>query len=295
MARTLIGVLGATSLVGDILLASETKEINAADVQFVAFSRHPVGRDVLDKHRVVWRSLQDRVLQKDPRSIEFWICLAPVWVLPDYFSLLQDYGASRVVVLSSTSRFTKSESPDPAEREIAASLVAGETQLIDWAEAQGIVWIILRPTLIYGYGRDRNISSIASFIRRFRFFPLCGAAKGLRQPIHASDVATACFQALMHTELVNRSYNLSGAETLTYSEMVRRVFDAIGKKPRLLHVSPMAFHLLIALSRLIPRFRDVSLGMVERMNQDLIFNHSDAVRDFSFHPGPFHLHSGDVP
>ena len=294
MARTLIGVLGATSLVGDSLLASETKETLTADVQFVAFSRRPVGRDLQDKRGVIWRSLRDRVLQTDTQSIEFWICLAPIWVLPEYFSLLQSYGASRVVVLSSTSRFTKSQSPDPAERGIAASLVAGETQLIDWAEAQGMVWIILRPTLIYGYGRDKNISSIASFIHRFRFFPLSGTANGLRQPIHASDVATACLQALMHSELVNRSYNISGAETLTYSEMVRRVFDAIGKKPRLLHVPPMAFHLVVALSRLIPRFRYVSLGMVERMNQDLIFDHSDAVRDFSFHPGPFYLHSRDV-
>ena len=294
MVKRVIGILGATSLVGDSLLGAESKEILSTDVQFVAFSRRPVGRESVDKQRVIWRCLNDRALKMEPLSIECWICLAPVWVLPDYYPLLESYGARRVVVLSSTSRFTKTASADPAEQGIAASLISGERQLIDWAEAQGVAWIILRPTLIYGFGRDNNISSIASFINRFRFFPLLGAAKGLRQPIHARDVANACFQALMHGELVNRSYNISGAETLTYSEMVRRVFDAIGKKPRFLHIPRMVFRLVITMSKLVPRFGDISIGMAERMNQDLIFDHSDAVRDFSFRPGPFHLQSGDV-
>lgn len=294
MVRRVIGVLGASSLVGDCLLASGTSGSPTADVQYIAFSRRSVARDPVDEDRVIWRRLGQGVLQKEPLPIEYWICLAPVWVLSDYFSLLQGSGARRVVVLSSTSRFTKTESPDAAEQGIAAALVCGERQLVDWAEAQGIDWIILRPTLIYGFGRDKNIASIASFIRRFRFFPLLGAAKGLRQPIHAGDVAAACLQALSHSEIVNRSYNISGAETLTYSEMVRRVFGAMGKKPRYLHIPRSVFQVAVALSRLFPRFREISVGMAERMNQDLIFDHGDAVRDFNFNPGPFHLHSGDV-
>ncbi len=61
---------------------------------------------------------------------------------------------------------------------------------------QGVEWVILRPTLIYGHGRDKNITEIARFIRRFGFFPLLGKANGLRQPIHVEDVAEACFAAL---------------------------------------------------------------------------------------------------
>ncbi len=250
--------------------------------------------DPLPSPRVSWRCLPEALLQKDVRSIEYWICLAPVWVLPDYYSLLESRGARRVVVLSSTSRFTKTESPDPAEQGVAAALLSAENRLIEWAEQREIDWIILRPTLIYGAGRDKNISSIADFIRRFGFFPLLGAAKGLRQPIHASDVATACFQALSHSEVVNRAYNISGGETLTYDDMVRRVFDAMGKKSRFLHIPRVVFRLVVALLHLVPRFRDVSIGMAERMNQDLIFDHSDAVRDFCFNPAPFHLHSSDV-
>jgi uncharacterized protein YbjT (DUF2867 family) len=99
---------------------------------------------------------------------------------------------------------------------------------------------------------------------------------------------------LSRSDVVNQAYNISGAETLTYDEMVRRVFDAMGKKSRFLHIPRAAFHLGVALSQLVPRFRDVSIGMAERMNQDLVFDHSDAVRDFCFNSRPFHLHRGDV-
>ena len=294
MARRVIGVLGASSLVGERLLAAETTECQDAGVEYVAFTRRSVDPDPAPGQRVSWRCLRENVLQKDVRSIEYWICLAPLWVLADYYSFLESWGARRLVVLSSTSRFTKTDSPDPTEQRVAASLVSGESQLIDWAGERGIAWLILRPTLIYGYGRDNNISSIATFIRRFGFFPLLGAAKGLRQPIHASDVATACLQVLSHSEVVNQAYNISGAETLTYDEMVRRVFDAMGKKSRFLHIPRVVFRLVVVLSHLVPRFRDVSIGMAERMNQDLIFDHSHAVRDFCFRPGPFNLHRGDV-
>jgi len=59
-------------------------------------------------------------------SISFWICVAPIWVLPDYFALLDAQGARRVVVVSSTSRFTKDDSSDPEEQAIALRLADAE-------------------------------------------------------------------------------------------------------------------------------------------------------------------------
>ena len=82
----------------------------------------------------------------------YWICVAPIWVLPDYFALIEAAGARRVVVLSSTSRFTKVGSGDTAEQATAAKLIDGETRVQAWAESRGIEWVILRPTLIYRPG-----------------------------------------------------------------------------------------------------------------------------------------------
>jgi nucleoside-diphosphate-sugar epimerase len=235
------------------------------------------------------------VFKSNSAPIENWICVAPIWVLPDYFSLLETSGARRVVVLSSTSRFKKVGSGDTAENVIAAKLIVSEARVQAWAESRGIEWVILRPTLIYGLGRDKNISEIARFIRRFGFFPVLGRAQGLRQPIHAEDAAAACVSALQAPGAANRAYNISGGETLSYREMVIRVFDALGRRPRLLTVPLWVFRLAVSMLRRLPRYRQWSAAMVERMNSDLVFDHADATRDLGFKPRAFELMAEDLP
>ncbi len=177
----------------------------------------------------------------------------------------------------------------------AARLVEAETRLVDWANANGVDWCILRPTLIYGLGRDSNISEIARMIRRYHFFPLFGKATGLRQPVHADDVAQACVAALECPGASGRSFNLSGGETLPYRSMVERVFTALGYRPRFISVPLALFRLCIPLLRLLPRYRHWSLAMVERMNQDMVFDHGEAKRVLGFSPSEFVLTREDLP
>lgn len=282
-----IGLLGATSLVGNCLIPLL---INSG-ARVCAFSRQSIetGGD-----GIVWRNLSDS-LAANADQLNHWICVAPIWVLPEHFPLIEASGARRIVVLSSTSRFTKVGSGDTAENAVAAKLIESETRVKAWAEHRGIEWVILRPTLIYGLGRDKNISEIARFIRRFGFFPLLGKAQGMRQPIHAKDVSAACTAALRAPDAVNRAYNISGAETLTYRDMVARVFAALGCRPRLLTVPLWVFRLAVTMLRRLPRYRQWSAAMAQRMNQDLVFDHAKAVRDFGFKPRGFSLSADDLP
>lgn len=226
--------------------------------------------------------------------IKDWVSVAPIWALPQYFSMIEACGARRMVVLSSTSLLAKKDSPDQSEQALAQGLHAGEQALRIWAEAREVEWVILRPTLIYGYGQDKNVTEILCFIRRWGFFPLLGRADGLRQPVHVEDVAIACVSALTVPAAGNRIYTLSGGETLSYREMVCRVFAAIGKCPHLVTVPRRIFRLAVMALRLLPRYRNWTTEMAERMNRDLVFDHSDAVRDLGFSPRPFQLVREDL-
>ncbi|MGR9036740.1 MAG: NAD-dependent epimerase/dehydratase family protein, partial [Gammaproteobacteria bacterium] len=279
-----VGLLGGTSFLGETLLSLLLK----SGRHVVAFSRRsPPQTD----SRVVWRTLSvASCASAAPKDfVATWICAAPIWVLPDYFGLIESYGAKRVVALSSTSRFTKDGSSDPNEQTVAKLLADGESRFQSWAMEKGIEWVILRPTLIYGFGRDKNISEIARFIDRFGFFPVFGEAKGWRQPVHASAVASACLSAMEQPSAANRAYNLSGGETLTYCDMVKRVFHSLDRRPRVVRIPMTGFRLAVALLRFLPRYRHWSTAMAERMNQNLVFDHTDAARDLDFSPGPFLL------
>lgn len=286
VSKRRVGIIGATSFVGECLLPL----LAQAGCQVVAFSRRVVAQAGDD---VEWRLL-DSSSSANFIQIEDWICVAPFWALPEYFDLLEAYGARRIVALSSTSRFTKECSSDPEEQAVAHRLANTEERLRAWAESKDVGWVILRPTLIYGRGRDKNISEIARFIRRFGFFPLLGKAVGLRQPVHVEDVASACFAALNTANVTDKAYNISGGETLSYREMVGRVFAAMNCRPRLFSVPLVMFGLALACLRWLPRYRHWSAAMAERMNRDLVFDHADAARDLGFKPRVFVLSAKDV-
>ncbi len=281
MKHNRIGILGARSVVGSHLLS----QLAEKNIEIIKFSRKP-----LSDEKTVWHPLTSSTTSE---PIEVWISLLPIWILCDFLSLLQSYGAKRIIALSSTSVFSKLNSANPAEKKIASLLAQSESQFSNWANSNKISWTILRPTLIYGSENDKNISVLIRFIKRLGFFPLLGAAKGLRQPIHAADVAKACKQAIDCETARDKSYNISGSEVLTYQEMISRVFMMLGKKPRFLFIPLLVFRMGMTFLKLFPRFRNWTPAMVERMNYDLIFDHSEATKDFNFTARPFHLDPAD--
>lgn len=290
MNKNKVGLLGATSPVGAQVVEQLTKQ----GVSVVAFSRNP---PVTTQENVQWVNLstcESAALSAEIGTVEQWITVSPIWILQPYFKLLQQLGATKLVCLSSTSQFTKTESSSAAEEETVRKLVEGEQQLQHWASTNNISWVVLRPTLIYGRGNDRNLSEIVKIIKKLRFFPLFGKALGLRQPIYVDDVAKASILAIQSSIACNKAYNISGAEQLSYREMVSRVFVALGLKPRLLSINIGLFNLALVFLRLIPRYRNWNADMVQRMNRDMIFDHQQAKEDFNFNPQPFNLTDIDV-
>ncbi|MDB5813323.1 MAG: epimerase [Rhodocyclales bacterium] len=224
-------------------------------------------------------------------DIQDWISLAPIWVLPDYFELMRSCGVKNVVALSSTSRFSKMNSASRVERELAVRLACAEEAFQAWAESVGVRWVILRTTMLYGEGRDRNVSDIARFVRRWKMFPLVGQGRGLRQPAHAADVAACCVQALLKETANRQVFNVGGGEILSYREMVSRIARVSGVSIRFVPVPRVPTRLALELLRFFRRFRHLSSGMLDRMSQDQVFDDATSqnilgVRMRGFDPEP---------
>ena len=145
-----------------------------------------------------------------------------------------------MIALSSSSLLFGEQSSNPDERYSAQALGRAEERVLALCRQRGIAWTIFRPTLIYDPGFDRNISRIAAFVQRFRFFPVVRPGAGQRQPIHADDVAQAMVAASSSPRARNMLFDLPGGETLTYREMVRRIFESLGRRPVLVYL-PLSF------------------------------------------------------
>ena len=209
-----------------------------------------------------WGSATGKEILRVPSSAVLF-SLVPISALPALVARID--GGGRLVALSTSSVLFKAESSDPHERDLAQGLRRAEEEVQRLCDGRGIAWTIFRPTLIYDPGRDANVSAIADFVRRFGVFPIVRPGAGHRQPIHAGDVAQAMAAAADAPAARNALFGLPGGETLAYREMVRRIFEALGKRPVLLHLpigpARMAFFAWRALTG--ARYSAASL---ERMN-----------------------------
>jgi uncharacterized protein YbjT (DUF2867 family) len=151
-------------------------------------------------------------------------------------------------------------------------------KLLEIGRASDIDCTIFRPTLIYGAGIDRSLAPIARFVRRWRVLPIPLRARGLRQPVHAQDIARACNAVIDNPATYGKTYALGGGERLTFSAMLRRLR---GKQAALL--IPLPRFLLRALRT----GGGFSSGALSRLNEALIADNEPAMREFGYAPRAF--------
>ena len=226
-----------------------------------------------------------------PDQVVMLISCGPIKVATDAIVLCPHL--ERVVVFSTSSVFSKASSPDGSESRQIADILAGETQLKALCSDRGLALAVFRPTLIYGCGLDRNISLLAAWIRRLGWLPLAGQATGLRQPVHADDLAGLAVNALMADQPVSLDSPACGGSTLSYRQMAELVFDALGKPRRILNLPPWLIAALVSLLGLLPHLRRVNRQMARRQNIDLVFDDAVLKKRLKYQPRPFRPSASD--
>lgn len=195
--------------------------------------------------------------------------------------------APRIVAFGSTSLEVKEHSIDAAERDVAQRLANAEQALFSAAQARGAAATVLRPTLVYGAGRDRTLTQIAGLAQRTGAFVLPANATGLRQPVHVDDLASAALAVVTQPATQQRSYAVGGGEVLAYTQMVERVLAALPRPARLYQVPPGLFGLALTTAQRLGRLRGINAAALQRMRDDLVFDLEPARRDFGYAPRAF--------
>ncbi len=93
---------------------------------------------------------------------------------------------------------------------------------------------ILRVPMILG--PDAPAINQMKKMLRSAVIPLVGGGAVCVQPIYEGDVLCAIEWALLHPDTPLRTMNLTGPDTLPYSELLRRAGGQLGKRPRILTI-----------------------------------------------------------
>ncbi len=203
--------------------------------------------------------------------------LAGLALVPRMLPALEAAGVRRGVFVSSAGVYTKLASRG-AERKRA-----GEAALA----ASSLAWTILRPSMIYGTPRDRNMVRLLRLLERWPLVPAPAGGATLQQPVHVDDLADAIVAALARPEAARRAYDVGGPEPLPLRELVRECGRALGRPAAVLPLPLAPAHALATLAQRLRVPFPVRPEQVLRLTESKAVDIGPARRDLGFSPRPF--------
>lgn len=146
--------------------------------------------------------------------------------------------------------------------------------------------VILRPTLIYGPGDDKNVATMARTVRLSPVVPVLGGGGFKVQPVHVDDVVSVLIQSF-EKPLPESIYNVCGPEQISLREMLVLIAGAMRRR-RLFVPIPLGpvQKALLMYQKVCPRTR-LPVKQVAELDQHEAFDISATRRDFDFDPIPF--------
>ena len=267
---------GATGLLGgallDLLLAERQHVCclvreESPHVSRLAKKRTEIFRGDAGDEGGLYRALSE---------MDTFVHVAGIEYAPQVVEASRRAGVARVVMVSTTSAHS------------AYPFRSGpKLQMEDLVRESGLEWTIVRPTMIYGSERDKNVHRLLRFLDRSPVFPIFGPGTNLWQPVYHEDCARGVYEALVRPAAVGRAYDLPGAAPLAYLDLVKTAARALGRVPRLVRMplEPIRRALLLAETLRLPL--PVKSEQVLRLREDKAYPYDAARRDLDYAPRPF--------
>ncbi|NWF65247.1 MAG: NAD(P)H-binding protein [Chloroflexi bacterium] len=189
----------------------------------------------------------------------------------------KEAGVKRGIFISTTAIFTQLNTSSKSIRLAAEEAI----------QASGLDYTILRPTMIYGSPRDRNMWRLIRFMKQSPIIPVVGSGNHLQQPIFVDDVAQAVLLALQNNVTIGRSYNIAGKTPLTYNQVIDTVAFTLRKRMWKLHLPYMPIVRFLQFTERIRLRLPIKAEQALRLNENKAFLYEEAKKDFGFSPRSF--------
>lgn len=136
--------------------------------------------------------------------------------------------------------------------------------------------IILRPSIIFG-PEDTFFNRFAAMARMLPALPLIGGGLTRFQPVFAGDVATAVADAIDGKAKAGTTYELGGAEILTFKQLMRFTLDTIERRRALVPLPFPIASLMASVLQFVPG-APLTPDQVELLRTDNVVS-NDAQRE----------------
>lgn len=203
--------------------------------------------------------------------------LAGLALVPGMLPAIESAAVGAGVFVSSAGVYTRLDSRG------ADAKRAGEAAL----RASRLAYTILRPSMIYGTPRDRNLVRLLRWLRRWPLVPAPLGGRTPQQPVHVDDLADAIVAALERPAAARREYDVGGPEALPLATVIRECAAALGRRAVILPIPLAPAHAVAVLARRARVPFPVSPEQVLRLAESKAVDIGPARRDLGFTPRSF--------
>lgn len=229
---------------------------------------------------LVYGSLEDETfLENSLEEVTTIVHIASISLSEKLVKAAIKNGVQWAILVHTTGRFSKYKSASEEYIRIEDSIL-NQRDKIDIT--------VLRPTMIYGSSKDRNMYRLIEYLSTHRIFPLFGSGRNLMQPVHARDLGNAYYQVINHEVTTrNKEYDLSGRTPVSYLEIIKTILGQLNRRVLLI---PIPISLSILAARIyngLCKRALITVEQVMRMQENKAFSHQAASDDFGYDPLTF--------
>jgi NADH dehydrogenase len=161
----------------------------------------------------------------------------------------------------------------------------------EFVRVSGLDFTIFRPSIIYG-PHDHFVNLFARISRFSPILPVMGSGKSKMQPVPVADVATCFVQALTEPKAIGQTFDLCGADALSFNRILDAILRVTGRDRLKLHVPMFLARLQAALLEsifpwLLGEAPPLNRDQLIMLNEDNVGNPQPAQELFGLKPIPF--------
>ena len=183
----------------------------------------------------------------------------------------------RVVFISSTSIFTSLNASSKKMRKEAEKLI----------KKSSLVWSIIRPTMIYGSPKDRNMIKLIKWIDKIPLIPVFGDGNSLQQPVYVKDLACFIVDVLENENAFKNDFNISGKKPLTFNSVINEICKVLKKRPLKIYLNYLFCVKIISLFEYFSIKLPIKSEQILRLNENKSFSYDKAKSLIGYNPTDF--------
>jgi nucleoside-diphosphate-sugar epimerase len=152
----------------------------------------------------------------------------------------------------------------------------------------GLPYVVLRPTLMFGWFDRKHLGWLARFMQRVPIFPIPGSGRFARQPLYAGDLCEIIVSCVDKRPKA-AAYNISGLEKIDYIDLIREVKRACSARAAIVRIPYSLFWALLWAYGLFDRDPPFTTKQLEALVTPDIFEVIDWPGIFGVKPTPLRV------